>query len=503
MKPRLVLVLGDQLTTSVAALKAADPFRDIVVMAEVKSEGTYVRHNKKKILLMLAAMRNFAKVLQQQGWKVQYSRLDDPTNSQSISGELLRYANAFGAEELIATEPGEFRLITILKDMPLKLQMLEDDRFIASHAMFKDWSSGRKTLRMEYFYREMRRKTGLLMDDGQPIGGKWNYDIENRKPAKDDLLREKPLQFEPDDLLTGLAELIDTEFERHPGTTEDFWYATTREQALEVLDHFIRHHLKVFGSYQDAMLDQDPFLHHSLLSAYVNIGLLDPMEVCERIEHAYRVGDVPLNSAEGFIRQIIGWREYMRGIYFYKGPDYVGLNALHATRDLPDFFWTAETDMQCLRRSIHQTLHNAYAHHIQRLMVIGNFAMMAGIDPYQVHEWYLSVYWDAFEWVEAPNVIGMSQFADDGLIASKPYASSGAYINRMSDYCKSCAYTPLKKMGEGACPFNLLYWSFLDRHSEKFEKNPRMAQIYANWKRRAPKDKTTVLEEADRFLNAL
>ncbi|MEM9715794.1 MAG: cryptochrome/photolyase family protein, partial [Pseudomonadota bacterium] len=273
--------------------------------------------------------------------------------------------------------------------------------------------------------------------------------------------------------------------------------------AAEVLNYFVENHLASFGDYQDAMLEGDAFLHHALLSAYINIGLLDPLAVCQRVAEAYAKDQAPLNAAEGFIRQIIGWREYVRGIYFHEGPDYTTRNALSASRNLPEFFWTADTDMNCLKQSIGQTLDEAYAHHIQRLMVIGNFSLLAGVDPHQVHEWYLAIYWDAFEWVEAPNVIGMSQFADDGIIASKPYVSSGAYIDRMSDYCKGCAYSVKTKMGEGACPFNLLYWDFLDRHSDKFAKNPRIAQIYRNWERRDPADKNRITSEAKAFLDGL
>ncbi|WP_187428967.1 cryptochrome/photolyase family protein [Roseobacter fucihabitans] len=500
---RLVLVLGDQLSEGLSALRAADKDRDIVVIAEVMEETTYVTHHPKKIALVLAAMRQFAKRLTQAGWDVRYSQLDDTQNAGSIVGELLRRSEETGASDVLVTEPGEWRLINKLKHAPIKVYILPDERFIASHQMFETWAEGRKQLRMEYFYREMRRKTGLLMEGDKPAGEKWNFDHDNRKPAPDDVAFDGPLRFEPDETVQEVLSLVAARFGEHFGTLTPFWFATTREQSLEALDHFISKALAKFGDYQDAMLSQNRFLYHAIISAYINIGLLDPLEVCERVAEAYDNGDVPINAAEGFIRQIIGWREYMRGIYFLEGPEYTGRNALGHKRDLPALFWGAKTDMRCLSKAVEQTQQEAYAHHIQRLMITGNFALLAGIDPARVHEWYLAVYMDAFEWVEAPNTVGMSQFADGGIIASKPYVSSGAYINRMSDYCKGCAYKVSQKTGEGACPFNLLYWHFLDRHRDRFKDNARMGNMYRTWDRMDGDKRETVLSEAQGFLDRL
>ncbi|WP_172331755.1 cryptochrome/photolyase family protein [Mangrovicoccus sp. HB161399] len=500
---RLVLVLGDQLSPGMAALKAADRDRDLVVMAEVGTETGYVPHHPKKIALILAAMRKFAGRLQAEGWRVAYSRLDDPDNAGSIPGELLRRASETGAKEVIATEPGEWRLIEALGEMPLRVTMLEDDRFIASHADFDAWAEGRKALRMEYFYREMRRKTGLLMDGDRPAGGKWNYDRENRKPARDDLFAPKPLWFSPDEALEEVLGLVEDRFGGNFGALRPFGYATDPGQAGQVLDRFIAEALPLFGDYQDAMLSGNRFLYHSLISAYLNIGLLDPLDACRRAEAAWKGGKVPINAAEGFIRQILGWREYVRGIYFRGGPDYPRQNKLNHQRKLPALYWGAETRMNCLAHAVAQTRDEAYAHHIQRLMITGNFALIAGIDPAEVHEWYLSVYVDAFEWVEAPNTVGMSQFADGGVIASKPYVSSGSYISRMSDYCGGCHYSVTARTGERACPFNLLYWAFLDRHRDRFGGNPRMAQMYRTWDRMDAAHRGTVLEEAGQFLHKM
>ncbi|MGB1235344.1 MAG: cryptochrome/photolyase family protein [Planktomarina sp.] len=500
---KLILVMGDQLSPTVAALKAGNKFTDVVVMAEVRGEAPYVPHHPKKIAFLFAAMRKFAAELEQDGWTVHYTKYDDPENSHSITGELLKAAEATGASDVIATEAGEWRVIDALNGCPLQVTQLEDDRFIATHAEFEVWAEGRKQLRMEYFYRDMRRKTGLLMVNGKPEGGKWNFDHDNRKPAKGDLFREGPLKTKPDAVTTEVLELVEHTFGNNFGDLYPFWFATDRAGALQCLEYFITHHLAKFGDYQDAMLNDDRYLHHSLVSLYINAGLLGPLEVCQAVADAHAAGSAPINAAEGFIRQIIGWREYIRGIYFLEGRDYTKRNELNQTRDLPAFYWGAETKMNCVSKAVDQTKTDAYAHHIQRLMVTGNFALLSGVNPHQVHEWYLAVYVDAFEWVEAPNTVGMSQFADGGIVASKPYVSGGAYINRMSDHCKPCHYSVSQKTGEKACPFNLLYWNFLNRHSERFAGNPRMTQMYRTWDRMDEDRRTEVLKDGDAILAKL
>ncbi|MEL7343721.1 MAG: cryptochrome/photolyase family protein [Pseudomonadota bacterium] len=503
MVSRLVLVLGDQLSRDVAALAQADRSVDTVVMAEVADEASYVPHHPKKIAFVFSAMRHFAASLIEDGWTVAYTRLDDPQNAGSITGELLRRAEETGAAEILATEPGEWRLIEALGDLPMPVTMLEDTRFVATHADFDGWAEGRKELRMEFFYREMRRKTGLLMDGDKPEGGKWNFDHDNRKPPKDGLDAPGPMRFSADAVTQEVLALVRGRFGGNFGTLDDFWFATTQADAKRARAHWIKTALPTFGDYQDAMVTGERFLFHSILSMYINAGLLDPLETCQLVEEAYRKGHAPLNAAEGFIRQIIGWRDYMRGIYFREGPEYTARNALAHDRKLPDFYWSADTDMACMREAIEQTRDEAYAHHIQRLMVTGNFALLAGIDPHQVHEWYLAVYADAYEWVEAPNVIGMSQYADDGIIASKPYVSSGNYIDKMSDYCRGCVYDVKTKTGEGACPFNLLYWHFVDRHEDRFAKNPRMGNVVRTWGRMSDDKRSTIIKDADTILSRL
>lgn len=473
-------------------------------------EASYVGHHQKKIAFLFSAMRHFADELRAAGWTVAYTQLDDPENSGSLVGEVFRVAARYGATSVRVAEPGEWRVLQALQalDAVFSLEILPDSRFFASHAEFDSWAEGRKALRMEYFYRDMRRKTGLLMAEDekgvdQPVGGQWNFDHENRKAAERSLLMPQPLRFAPDAVTQEVLALVEARFGHHFGTLLPFWFATTRADAELAFAHFLKHALPQFGDYQDAMLAGEKYLYHAVVAQYLNCGLLDPLAMCRAAEAEYGAGRAPLNAVEGFIRQIIGWREYVRGIYWREGPDYVRRNALNATRALPGFYWDAKTDMACVRSCVEQTRDEAYAHHIQRLMVTGNFALLAGIDPHELHEWYLAVYADAYEWVEAPNTVGMSQFADGGLLASKPYAASGAYIDRMSDYCSGCRYKVKLKAGVDACPFNYLYWDFVARHARRLNGNPRMAQMVRTWEKFSEARKAEVRADSNRFLDSL
>lgn len=503
----LVLILGDQLTPSISSLRRADKALDRVLLVEVHDETTYVRHHKKKIAFILSAMRHFAEELRREGWQVDYVKLEDTANTGSFGGEVVRACEQLSPQKVLLTEPGEWRVLADAQswqaDLECPVEILEDTRFIATRAAFRAWATGRKQLRMEHFYRDMRQKTGLLMADGKPEGGKWNFDADNRKPARSDFFMPRPLQFEPDELTKDVLQLVERRFGDHIGDLYPFWFAVTRQDAETAFEAFLENALADFGTYQDAMLTGEKFLYHSVVSAYLNAGLLDPMDLCRKVEAAYRSGKAPLNAVEGFIRQILGWREYVRGIYWLKMPDYARSNVLGASRALPDFYWTGDTKMHCMAAAIGQTIEEAYAHHIQRLMVTGNFALLAGIDPHEVHEWYLAVYADAYEWVELPNTIGMSQFADGGLLASKPYMSSGNYINKMSDYCQNCAYDVREKTGSTACPFNALYWDFLDRNQDLLGNNPRLGQPYATWKRMDDRKKQDLRGSAASFLSQL
>ncbi|MFM8746612.1 MAG: cryptochrome/photolyase family protein [Aestuariivirga sp.] len=496
----LRIVLGDQLTRGLSSLLDYEA-GDTVLMMEVAEEASYVKHHKQKLTLIFSAMRHFAAELEAGGISVDYVRLDDPANTGSFTTELRRAVVRHRPSHIVATEPGEWRVREMMKGWDAEIR--DDGRFFAAPAWFAAWASGRKQLRMEFFYRDMRRASGLLMDGDEPAGGQWNFDHDNRKALPRDAAPPKRLRFDPDPVTREVMEMVARRFAGHFGDLETFGWAVTRNDALEALDHFISACLPQFGDYQDAMKQGNGFLYHSVISPYLNIGLLTAREVCARAEQAWRQGRAPLNAVEGFIRQILGWREYVRGLYWLKMPDYAETNALDARRPLPGFYWTGDTEMNCLRQAIGETRRHAYAHHIQRLMVTGNFALLAGLDPKAVEEWYLLVYADAFEWVELPNTHGMALFADGGVMASKPYAASGAYIDRMSDYCAGCAYDPAAKLGPKACPFNYLYWDFLMRNEKRLGKNPRMAMPYRTLARMADDRKREIAAAARQFLDRL
>ncbi len=506
-KADLRLVLGDQLSHDLTALADLDPARDIVLMMEVDAESLYVRHHKQKIVLVLSAMRHFANALRERGVRVDYVKLDAPDNTGAFTTEVQRAVARHRPDRIVVTEPSEWRVRAMVEGwealMRTPVEVRADLRFFATQARFDAWASGRRGWRMEHFYREMRREHGLLMEDGQPAGGEWNYDQENRKRLPARTIPPKRLRFSPDAITREVMALVEHRFADHFGELEHFGWPVTRADARLALDDFIVNGLPSFGDYQDAMKAGEPFLFHSLLAPALNLGLLSPREVCQAAEDAWRSGSAPLNAVEAFVRQILGWREYVRGVYWSLMPEYADRNALQATRNLPAFYWTGDTAMRCLREVVGGTARYAYSHHIQRLMVTGNFALLAGLAPHEVERWYLAVYADAFEWVEMPNTLGMAIFADGGQMASKPYAASGAYIDRMSDFCSGCAYDVKQKTGPNACPFNYLYWAFLIRQKDRLSANPRLAMPYrtlAGW----PEERqAAILAEADAFLDRL
>ena len=504
----LVPILGDQLTRTLASLKGQTKDDTVILMMEVWDEATYVKHHKQKIALIFSAMRHFAAELEDAGWSVDYVKLTDPDNAGSFTGEVARAVERHSPGNIRVVEAGEWRVQQAIEEWPDKfaceVEILPDDRFLCTHAEFQEWAEGRKALTMELFYREMRKKTGLLLeDDGKPTGDKWNYDADNRESLDGDMFIPERPKFEPDNITSEVIALVEEKFSDHFGSLDRFEWPVTSDEAEKAADAFFTERIEQFGPYQDAMVYGSDDLYHSMLSTSINLGLLDPLKLCERAEEAYRTGKAPLNSVEGFIRQIIGWREYVRGFYWLFMPGLADANEMEATRPLPEFFWTGDTDMRCLSDCIRSTHENAHAHHIQRLMVLGNFCLIAGIDPKAVQDWYLAVYADAYEWVELPNVSGMILYADGGKLATKPYAASGNYINKMSDYCKGCAYSPSKKSGEGACPFGPLYWHFMDRHREPLKSNHRIGRIYSTWDRMDDAKKRDYLEHAENFLDSL
>ncbi len=496
----LRLILGDQLSPDIATLRGVDKTRDVLLMVEVAAEATYAPHHKQKLAFIFSAMRHYAAERRAEGFTVDYVTLEDKANTGSFTGEVSRAMARHKPDALIVTEPGEWRVDEMIREWQgVDVVMREDDRFFCSRSEFHAWGAARNSYRMEFFYREMRKKTGLLMDGKLPRGGEWNYDSENRKIPPKGMKPTPAPRFAPDETTREVLEMVARKFPNNFGDLEPFGWATTRADALKVLDHFITHSLQHFGDYQDAMVQGEPFLWHAIISPYLNAGLLSPREVCQAAEKA----DAPLNAVEGFIRQILGWREYVRGLYWLKMPEYAETNHLNAQRKLPSFYWSGQTDMNCMAQAISDTKRHAYAHHIQRLMVTGNFALLAGLAPREVEEWYLAVYADAYDWVELPNTHGMVLFADGGVMASKPYAASGAYINRMSNYCKGCRYDVKQKLGPDACPFNYLYWDFLIRNEDKLKSNMRLAMPYKNLGRMTDGDRKAIRKEAAGFLDKL
>jgi deoxyribodipyrimidine photolyase-related protein len=502
----LVVILGDQLNRDTSAFDGFDKQTDGVWMAEVPAEATHVWSHKARIVIFLSAMRHFRDELTDKQIPVEYQKLDDSQNQGNLSAELEAAIRRLEPKKLILTEPGEHRVLKAIQQTARKtkvdLEIRIDRHFLCDRDEFSQFAEERRQLRMEHFYRQMRKKTGVLLDNNmKPVGGNWNYDKENRDnfdadgPGK----VKAPRSFQQDDTTRGVIETVDTHFASHPGNAANFDYPVTRKQARQALNDFLHHRLANFGRYQDAMWTDRPWLYHSRLSSALNLKLLHPQEVIEAAENAYHEGSAPLSAVEGFIRQIMGWREYVRGIYWRFMPDYLDMNALDASGPLPHFYWTGETHMNCIKQVVGQTLDYAYAHHIQRLMVTGLFALLLGVRPRQAHEWYLAAYADAVEWVELPNTLGMSQFADGGLMASKPYAATGKYIQRMSNYCKSCPYQPDQSGGEKACPFTILYWDFLLRNESKLKKNQRMQLQLKNLGRLDRNDARRIRKAGDKL----
>ncbi len=499
----LWFILGDQLDPGFAVFR--EHFRkshDVVLMAEVVEESRHVASHKQRTVLFLSAMRHHAKLLRAHGVTLRYATLDDAANTQSLEGELRRAIAALAPARVAAIRPGEWRVLRMIETtceaLGTPLDLHEDPHFLATPSDFEKWAQGRRELVMEHFYRVMRRKFGILVgEDGRPDGGEWNFDAKNRKKFSGDPAALPPrVQHSPNAITRGVMRMVEECLPDLPGSLESFNWPVTREQALAELEDFIAHRLPLFGDYQDAMVAGEPWMYHSLLSAPLNLKLLDPREVVALAVEAYRRGDAPINAVEGFVRQIIGWREFIRGVYWLEGAGYGERNALGHHYALPALYWTGETDMCCLRESVGDVLQNGFGHHIQRLMVTGNFAMMAGVDPREVSDWYLGMFVDAIDWVTLPNTLGMSQHADGGLVGTKPYAASGRYIEKMGDYCQGCRFDPGTRTGEAACPFTTFYWDFLIRHQRRFGANRRMALMLKHVEAMSSDERISIAEWA-------
>ena len=510
----LVLILGDQLDERSAAFDGFDPSADAVWMAEVAQESEKVWVAKPRIAIFLAAMRHFRDALGQRGWRVFYRALTakgaqwSGLPGKGIPGENFAVQLAWAIAQtrparLTLVEPGEWsvreEIVAAAKAAGVPLEIRGDRHFFCTAEEFEAHAAGRKQLRMEYFYREMRVKTGVLMDGDKPAGGEWNFDHDNRESFGKDGpgLLPAPRRFPPDKTTREVLAVVSARFAKHPGQLEKFDWPVTASDARKALEDFIAHRLPDFGRWEDAMWSGEPWLYHSRLSAALNLKLLDPREVLAAAERAWREKRAPVASVEGFIRQILGWREFVRGIYWRFMPGYLERNTLGADQPLPPFYWTGETEMNCLRHALRQTLDHGYAHHIQRLMVTGLFSLLLGVRPREIHAWYLAVYVDAVEWVELPNTLGMSQYADGGVMASKPYIASGKYIQRMSNYCTGCRFDPAARTGPRACPFTTRYWDFLIRHETALAKNPRIAMQVRNLQRLSAEEKAAVRDLAE------
>lgn len=498
-----VWVLGDQLWPEQAALQscAAQKSQTQVILIESAQHARARPYHRQKLVLVWSAMRHFAEELRQTGWPVTYDI------AETFAASLQSWVRAHQITELRVMTPSDRPFIECINNLaiPCAITLLPNNYFLWTEAEFRQWAKGRKTLLMETFYREGRRRFQVLMREKEPVGGQWNFDKANRNPPKKNLNPPEPLWFEPNQITRTVMDWVKSQSFSAYGDIEPFRWAVTRQQALQVLHHFIDHRLPGFGPYQDAMVTGEETLWHALLSPYLNLGLLQPMEVIRAAEQAYWNKRLELNSVEGFIRQVLGWREYMHGLYAYVSSEssaYSQRNWFNHTHPLPEFFWTGQTEMNCLRQVLTQVQHTGYAHHIQRLMVLSNFALIAGLSPQAVENWFHAAFIDAYDWVMQTNVIGMGLFADGGLLASKPYAASANYIKRMSDYCKACRYDARSRTGKDACPFNFFYWDFLDRHRDKLKVQGRMTFILKHLDKMSDDELTQIRQQAADWFNS-
>ena len=509
MPQTLRLILGDQLNHQHSWFTETDDSVMYVCM-EMKQETDYVKHHIQKVVSFFLAMRAFAEEKRSKGHHFEYWELNHIKNTQDLTQNLLLLIEEHGIERFEYQEPDEYRLDQQLsqfaENLHIPAQMVSSEHFLVDRLYIRRLFEGKKMYLMETFYRKMRKEHNLLLDDaGKPEGGKWNYDAKNRKKYKGEVPVPtiKTFTKDIDSILTLLKE-ANVETIGTIDSTQLVW-PTSREEALDVLEDFVKQHLPYFGDFQDAMHTKHPYLFHSRLSFALNTNLLHPIEVVKASIEAWEKHQerISLSQVEGFIRQIIGWREYMRGIYWDKMPEFATMNFFEHNRKLPAFYWTGNTKMTCLKDAISGSLENAYAHHIQRLMVTGSFALLAGIHPDEVDEWYLGIYIDAIEWVEITNTRGMSQFADGGIVGTKPYVGSANYMHKMSNYCTNCHYDKKQKYGDKACPFNSLYWHFYSRNREQLERNPRIGMMYRTLDKMNDEEKQKILTQADQYLEHL
>jgi deoxyribodipyrimidine photolyase-related protein len=498
-------ILGDQLRLDHPALSLARK-EDYILMIESAARAQHLRYHKHKLILLYSAMRHHAEALKKAGHRVWYHKLED--HAGPYQDALRRFVEEKKPQTLYVMEPNEWEMQEALpklaRKFKLTLSLIPNNQFLVSRSEFKEWAQGKKTLLMASHYQHQRKRLGILLDaQGKPEGGSWSYDSANRCTASDfekKGVRPEPLPpTSPDKISQAVIAQVEKHFPSHPGDGGKFWLPVTRSEALAWLSHFIQHHLTSFGPFEDTMISGERTLHHSVLSPLINLGLLSPQECVDAALHAYRSRQIPLASVEGFVRQIIGWREFINGIYSLRMPEYRDLNHLQANRELPTWIDHGQTDLHCLKHCLSQVQETGYNHHIQRLMVLGNFFILCACQPKEVLRWYMEMYVDAYDWVMQPNVIGMILYADGGFFATKPYIAGSGYISKMSNYCQHCRFKPAVKTGPDACPFNYLYWNFISQHAARFKSNPRVGMMIHTWKKKAPSEKKAILESARHF----
>jgi len=496
-----IWITGDQCSLWNSALSASDRNSSTVLMIESVERGSKLKYHKKKLVLIYSTMRHFANDLSKDGWQVDYYQ-EHADFKSALSSHLAK----FQPSQIRMMEQSEFGTAESFRRMvdPIPLDIYPHSNFLSTASEFESLhKNSNSRVTMESFYRLMRKKTGILMDGENPVGGRWNYDQENRKPPSPNLSVIKLKHFPPDEITLSVIDMVDRMFPDHPGNTKSFFYAVTRENALLAATDFFEHRLNQFGTYQDAMVYGEPFLNHSVLSPYINVGLLHPLELMQEAAKRLERGQATLNSVEGFVRQLLGWREFIWRVYWRLMPDYKNRNGLNASQPLPEFFRTGQTNMRCLSDALQSVLDHGYAHHIARLMLLGNFALIAGLNPLETNDWFASMFVDGYDWVMVPNVIGMTLHADGGYVGTKPYAASANYINKMSNYCRNCIYDYKESTTENACPFNFLYWHFLIRNQDAFKNNQRMALILGSLSKKDDQWKKLISKRAVSFLKGL
>jgi deoxyribodipyrimidine photolyase-related protein len=508
MAKTLRLILGDQLNSNHSWYKTTDA-SVTYIMLEVMQEQQYVMHHVQKILAFFAAMRNFAHQLTKKGHRVIYINLNDKDNKQDFEQNLKQIVKQEKITRFEYQLPDEYRLDEQLKNICSRLTIetgtADTEHFLTERLDVKNFFGDKKRYLMESFYRHMREKLHILMQEDKPLGNRWNFDADNRKKYDGKVPLEPPILYNHD--VSALKAMVDKMGVKYFGNVDaaHLVWPLSRQEALQSLAYFCDNLLPSFGTYEDAMLQDHISLFHSRMSFAQNVKMISPVEIVSKVLSHYEKNQdkITLAQVEGYIRQVVGWREFMRGVYWAHMPGYEEMNFFNHTTEIPHWYWDGKTKMNCLSKCISQSLDDAWAHHIQRLMVIGNFSMLAGIHPDEVDAWYLGVYIDAIQWVEITNTRGMSQFADGGIIGSKPYVASAAYINKMSDYCKHCHYDYKKKVGDRACPYNSLYWNFFDRNADRLQNNPRIGMAYVTLKKMKPDEKALLMQQAEQYLGDL